>query len=240
LNPTSNPMSTNKKMIADLKNIRFRYKNSKEDTLNFPALQLVEGEKVFLLGPSGSGKTTLLELISGILSPTAGEVYVAGESLHKLSESARDRFRGEHLGFIFQSFNLIPYLNVEENILLPSNLYKKNQKNISVGEWLDKLGMAGLEKRPVTELSKGQQQRVAVARSLIQRPKLIMADEPTSALDFDQRENFIRLLFDQCKQDNTTLLFVSHDRSLMGLFDRVIDLTELNQVQAQKSDGGLS
>jgi putative ABC transport system ATP-binding protein len=210
----------------------------KPPLLDVPALRIARGERVFLRGPSGSGKSTLLGLVGGVLVPQRGSVRLLGTDLATLSPGARDRFRGEHLGFIFQMFNLIPYLGVLENVLLPAQFSPARAARVQGGDLeaegrrlLGALGLGApdLLARPVTELSIGQQQRVAAARALLGRPEILVADEPTSALDHDARGQFLQLLMDECRSQGTTLLFVSHDTSLGPLFDRVLSLADLNR-----------
>lgn len=222
--------------VIDLQGVEFQYPSLNKKTLEIADLQIRKGERAFLYGPSGSGKTTLLEILAGVLVPQKGSVRILGETLEKMSSSQRDQFRAGHLGYIFQSFNLIPYLNVEENISLPlslSPLRKARLKDVSahheVEHLCERLGIASLKSRPVTELSVGQQQRVAVARALLGNPELILADEPTSSLDHEHREKFIELLFQVCEEKSTTVLFVSHDRSLEKLFSKVISFPEINR-----------
>jgi putative ABC transport system ATP-binding protein len=233
--------------MIHLKNVNFSYK-SDTPVLNIPFFSLKRGETLFLFGPSGSGKSTLLNLIAGVLEPQPGsEIEIGGTQLHKISKSKRDQFRGDHLGFVFQMFNLVPYLTVEENILLPASFSKvkeqklksKTSSNIE-GEVDRLLSSLGLEpslfrKRKATELSVGQQQRVAVARALVGSPDLIIADEPTSALDTDTRDGFLSLLIRESKKQNSTVLFVSHDKGLAKHFDRVVDLREINQVDVGRT-----
>lgn len=220
-----------------LKDVRFSYVKGVE-VLDIPSFEVTAGEKVFLFGPSGSGKTTLLGVMAGVLAGYTGTVEVLGRNLASLSGSKRDAFRGSHLGYIFQLFNLIPYLSVVENITLPCRLYAERRarlKGVSLEEAAHvvakRLGIDPLLSRRVTDLSVGQQQRVAAARALLGDPELIIADEPTSSLDYDHRERFLELLFESCKAAGSTLLFVSHDRSLMDLFDRRLSLPEFNRVQ---------
>ena len=225
--------------IIDLNNVCFRWKNSGSMLLDIPEFRMKQHEHVFLQGPSGSGKSTLLALVGGILVSGSGSLKVLGQELRYLSRSGRDAFRVDHIGFIFQLFNLLPYLSIEENVMLPlsfSSIRAKRAGRTKIDQVneahrllksLD-LGEQLAEKSPVTELSVGQQQRVAAARALIGNPELIIADEPTSALDADLRYSFLELLFSECKKAGSTLLFVSHDSSLSELFKRKISMDEIN------------
>lgn len=204
--------------------------------LDIPKLTIERGERVFLHGPSGSGKTTLLGLLSGILTPKTGTVHILDAAFDTMGGHARDLYRGAHLGYIFQMFNLIPYLNVRDNILLPCRLSSERRARVEGGDLerealalADRLGIGALIARPVTELSVGQQQRVAAARALIGRPGLVIADEPTSALDTAHREAFLKLLFEEAERAQATVLFVSHDHTLMPLFPKIISLPEINR-----------
>jgi putative ABC transport system ATP-binding protein len=225
----------------ELQAVEFSWKGQ-ERLLDVERLTIERGERVFLKGPSGSGKSTLLGLIGGVLTPLSGTVSLLGTSLSSLDASGRDRFRGEHLGFIFQMFNLIPYLTVRENVLLPLQFSAARRRRLAdlapateVLRLLEALGLRrqGLLDRQVTQLSIGQQQRVAAARALIGRPEILVADEPTSALDADTRASFLRLLMNECRAFETTLLFVSHDSSLSGLFDRALAMSDINRAPAQ-------
>lgn len=211
--------------------MRFAYGRRGPLVLDIADFTLGAGQSCFLYGPSGCGKTTLLGVIAGVLEAQAGEVNVLGEDLRRMSNAARDRWRGEKLGYIFQMFNLIPYLNVRDNILLPTRLHRGRP-----GEGLERiaaaLGIESLLDRQVTALSVGQQQRVAAARALIGNPRLVIADEPTSALDADARDRFITLLSEEVERSAASLLFVSHDASLAGLFTRAADLTVMNRAGA--------
>jgi putative ABC transport system ATP-binding protein len=208
--------------------------------LDIPAFRLEPGETLFLKGPSGSGKTTLLGLLGGVQRPDRGSIRLLGQELTQLSAGARDTFRVDHTGYIFQQFNLLPFLSVRENVELPCHFSRLRaeraiQRHGSVDQaaatLLAHLGLKdqNLLSRRADSLSIGQQQRVAAARALIGQPELVIADEPTSALDYDARENFIRLLFAECREAGSSLLFVSHDQSLAPLFDRHLSLAELNR-----------
>ncbi len=182
----------------------------------------------------------MLGIIGGVLRPDSGSIQVLGTDLSTLSPGACDRFRGDHIGFIFQLFNLIPYLSVLDNVLLPARFTPRRgarwhgiaELRAEATRLLAALGLSDprLLRRDVTELSIGQQQRVAAARALLGSPELVIADEPTSSLDFDARTDFLRLLMQEIARHGTTLLFVSHDTSLSGLFDRTVALTDINRV----------
>jgi putative ABC transport system ATP-binding protein len=220
----------------DLEQVEFSWSPGVH-VLSIEKLTVAAGERVFIKGASGSGKSTLLALIGGVLVPQTGSIRVLGEPIHRLRASRRDRFRAEHIGFIFQMFNLIPYLSVEKNVLLPLEFSSTRRQRLGglaprdeAQRLLRALGLTDprLIERPVTQLSIGQQQRVAAARALLGRPQIVIADEPTSSLDADARSDFLRLLMSECSAHGTTLLFVSHDSALGPLFDRTIHLSDLN------------
>jgi len=224
--------------LIDLSNLGFAWPGQPE-LLDIPHFQLQPGESLFLKGPSGSGKTTLLGLLGGVQQPDRGRVSLLGTDLGKLSSSARDHFRVDHTGYIFQQFNLLPFLPVLENVLLSCRFSTTRAQRASkrhgsieqaATQLLGHLGIRSeLLSRRADSLSIGQQQRVAAARALIGQPELVIADEPTSALDSDSREAFIQLLFAECREAGSSLLFVSHDQSLAPLFDRCVSLDELNR-----------
>ena len=213
------------------------HKNAVSPTLNINQLNIKQGEHVFLHGPSGCGKSTLLSLLAGINTATSGEVSILNKNLNTLSNTQRDVFRADHIGYIFQNFNLLPYLTPLENVSLGCQFSKQRQQRALLqshcltaesARLLNALGLAQhLHHQDVGKLSIGQQQRVAAARAFIGSPELIIADEPTSALDTNNRQSFIKLLFEQAKHANSTLVFVSHDESLQPLFNRSIYLVNL-------------
>ena len=219
--------------FIEVSNLKFAFPNTTKQLLNISDLKIQQGEKIFLHGPSGCGKSTFLEIVSGVLNFDQGDVTIDQNSLVKMSPSEKDQFRSKNIGYIFQNFNLLPYLNIFENITLPLHLNGKikDAKNIQaeVEAICKKLGIAGLLNQNVSQLSVGQQQRVAVARALVSQPKLILADEPTSALDFDHRDKFLKLLFEICSEKKITLIFVSHDHSLKTMFDRSIAFNDINR-----------
>ena len=224
-------------LAIDIQRLRFRYGGGPW-VLDIPQLTLERGERAFLFGPSGSGKTTLLGVLAGVLKPDEGDVNVLGRNLASLSGARRDAFRAEHIGYVFQMFNLIPYLSVLDNIALPVRMNAKRRARLdgagvreTAALLADHLQIGDLLKKPVTELSVGQQQRVAACRALIGSPEIIVADEPTSSLDFDRREAFLELLFAECERAGATLVFVSHDRTLEGMFSRTVSLPDVNRAE---------
>lgn len=228
--------------LIELTDLGFAWPGQPE-LLDIPSFRLERGERLFLKGPSGSGKTTLLGLLGGVQLPQRGSVRLLGKELTALSAGARDRFRVDHSGYIFQQFNLLPFLGVRDNVELPCRFSplraeRARQRHGSVAAaaatLLEHLGLgADLHARRADQLSIGQQQRVAAARALIGQPELVIADEPTSALDADTREAFLALLFAECRAAGASLLFVSHDQSLAPLFDRHLALDQLNRAARQ-------
>ncbi len=227
---------------VSLHELRFRWPGAATDCLAIDGFVLAAGERVFLRGPSGSGKSTLLSLVGGVIAPQAGRVDVAGQRLAALSAAARDRFRADNIGFIFQLFNLLPYLSARDNILLPCRFSARRRARLHAAgvtpaaeaqRLAARLDLAAeVLDRPAALLSVGQQQRVAAARALIGRPGLIVADEPTSALDADRQQAFLDLLLSECQAAGAALLFVSHDARLAQHFDRVLDLAQVNRATA--------
>ena len=224
--------------LIELNDLGFAWPGQAE-LLDIPAFSLQRGESLFLKDPSGSGKTTLLGLLGGVQKPGRGSLKLLGQELAQMSSGARDRFRVDHTGYIFQQFNLLPFLSVRENVELPCRFSKSRAQRAkerhgsvdgAAAQLLEHLGLkAELLERRADSLSIGQQQRVAAARALIGQPELVIADEPTSALDHDAREAFLQLLFAECRAAGASLLFVSHDQSLAPLFDRSLSLAELNR-----------
>lgn len=220
----------------DLKNLHFSWSSKQEPTLKIEAFNLRPNEKIFIRGPSGSGKSTLLSAISGIVDVEEGTVCVAGTDVGCLKGAARDKFRVDHLGIIFQAFNLLPWLSAIDNVLLPCRFSQRRRKNAgsdptqTASGLLAELGLTDpiLLKKPASELSVGQQQRVAAARALIGSPDIVLADEPTSALDEDAKNAFVDLLLRECNKTGASLLFVSHDSTLERHFDRTVNLPMLN------------
>lgn len=221
--------------------LQFGYRRSRL-VVSIDQFEVGEGERIFLKGASGSGKSTLLGLIAGILDADSGRIEVLGETLTGMGAARRDAFRAARLGVIFQMFNLLPYLPVGRNITLPCRFSEERARQAAEAggaeaearRLLERLGLDPAEvwDKRSSDLSVGQQQRVAAARALIGRPGLILADEPTSALDADSRDAFIALLKDECAASGAAMIFVSHDGGLASHFDRALDLSELNTARA--------
>jgi len=225
--------------MIEIRDLRFAFPGSSSEVLAIDTLSVNAGETVFLHGPSGSGKSTLLALLAGVLVPSSGSVRVLGTAWSHLRSAERDRFRADHVGVIFQQFNLLPYLGVLDNVLLACRFSPRRTARAAEAEGsaavaaqalLREVGLEeALWRRPAAQLSVGQQQRVAAARAVIGGPELILADEPTSALDEARRRSFVDLLLAECTAARTTLVFVSHDERLATRFDRRIALAEINR-----------
>ena len=216
-----------------LSNIEFHWSKSAPATLRIDKWAVKTGQSAFIYGRSGSGKSTLLNIIAGILEPQHGTITILGQDISRLKPVQRDKFRGRHMGIIFQQFNLIPYLSVLENIQLSQVFSSAANTQQDIKQLISQLGLdTSLLERKANQLSVGQQQRVAVARALFHQPEIIIADEPTSALDAETRDEFITLLLEHSKVNNTTVLFVSHDKSLAQYFDTTINLQTLNHTEA--------
>lgn len=223
--------------LLQVASLRFGWDSRSAPLLDIEALNLAAGESLFVCGPSGCGKSSLLGLLGGVHLPQQGSIRLLGHDLVSLGRQQRDRLRGDHIGFIFQQFNLIPYLSVEDNVLLPCRFSARRAERArqldadprrSAQRLLDRLGLdPALARRQAMELSVGQQQRVAAARALIGGPELLIADEPTSALDADSQHAFLELLSEESRRARSALLFVSHDRALASRFDRCLELQPL-------------
>ena len=222
--------------IVKMSDVVFEWPGARGFRLAIADLELARGSRTLLLGPSGSGKSTLLSLLCGITVAQEGRVELLECDLGQLSNAARDRFRAEHIGVIFQQFNLLPYGTPKDNVLLPLSFAPARRKRVresgseeGVAErLLGELGIDGdLLAGPAAELSVGQQQRVAAARALIGAPELIVADEPTSSLDAARESTFLELLFGQVEATGSTLIMVSHDEALASRFDQALRLDEV-------------
>jgi len=229
--------------VVAMRDIVFTWPGRHAFTLKVGAFTVPAGMRLLLVGPSGGGKSTFLSLLAGIARARAGAVRILGTDLAGLSSSARDRFRAEHIGVIFQMFNLLPYGSVVDNVVLPLSFSVRRRARVlatstpetEARRLLTRLGLdanelSGLQ---AASLSVGQQQRVAAARALIGRPELIVADEPTSALDRNRQAAFLDLLFTEVEAAGTTLIMVSHDEDLGRRFNRVVRLDEIAETSRE-------
>lgn len=231
--------------FISIENLTFQYKTEEGFVLNVDDLSIQKNSRVFLEGPSGCGKTTFLNLLTGLIKPNQGSITILGTDIAKLSTIQCDQFRADHFGIIFQLFNLLPYLNVVENIILPCSFSKaKKEKALrSSASLIDEAKRLckeldiddALLQKPVQQLSIGQQQRVAIARAIIGQPEIIVADEPTSALDDERKQQFMAMLLKECQRYNATLIFVSHDKSLKNYFSHIHSLNVFNPTCIEKS-----
>lgn len=191
--------------------------------IDFPNLKLKQGEQVLLIGKSGSGKTTFLNLIGGLLTPHSGEVEIDGHNIVSISNSKQDKFRGNNIGFIFQTPQFIQSLDVENNLLLTQYLVGTYDKN-HIDSLLLKVGLVNRKRAYLNELSEGEKQRISIVRALINKPKIILADEPTSALDDESCNQIIDLLKELSSENNTSLIIVTHDKRLKDKFNQKVEL----------------
>jgi putative ABC transport system ATP-binding protein len=224
--------------MLEIRDLQFDWPGASADSgrLAIAQLSLAAGRTAFLHGPSGCGKSTLLGLMAGVLVAQAGSVSLLGQDWASLRGGQRDARRADHVGVIFQQFNLLPYLSVLDNVLLPCRFSATRARRCAGGPataaqgLLQQVGLPqALWARPASALSVGQQQRVAAARALIGAPELVIADEPTSALDAALRDEFMTLLLGQCRAAGSTLVFVSHDERLAARFDEQLSLPALNR-----------
>ncbi|MEL6328201.1 MAG: ABC transporter ATP-binding protein [Planctomycetota bacterium] len=213
----------------------FRYSGSGETLLRIPSFELAAGGQALLTGGSGTGKSTLLHLILGLMEPSSGEIRVAGRAIHKLHGEARDRFRGRHVGMVFQTFQLLHGFSALENVMLAMTFsdIKPGEHEERARELLDRLGIERTG-APPEALSVGQQQRVAVARALACGPELVLADEPTASLDPENGRAAVGLLREVCRERGAALLCVSHDPTLAGEFDEVHGLASLSVAEGAR------
>jgi putative ABC transport system ATP-binding protein len=225
--------------VVRLGDVRFAWPGRAAFALAIKAFALSARERVLLIGPSGSGKSTFLSLMCGILTPQSGRIEILGADLTRLGAAARDGFRAEHFGIVFQMFNLLPYASVIDNVLLPLSFAPGRRRRATAKasaaeeaeRLLARLGLQAdlIHGRSAANLSVGQQQRVAAARALIGSPEIVVADEPTSALDRDRQGAFLALLFAEVAAAGAALIMVSHDESLAPRFDRVLRLADIAQ-----------
>tara|TARA_B100000579_G_C22576752_1_gene731517 strand:+ start:71 stop:757 length:687 start_codon:yes stop_codon:yes gene_type:complete len=223
------------KNLISINNLDYSISKNAKFRLKIKKFELNKSDSILIYGDSGTGKSTFLNLVSGALSPKKGKINVLGTEITKTSSSQKDVIRGDHFGIVFQTFNLLPYLSVKNNILLGKAYSKKKElksNNEEVKILMDKLALnyESLIERKAYELSIGQQQRVAVARALIGKPEIILADEPTSALDKNNQKEFINLLFKSLDDNEQGLIMVSHDNKLSEKFKTVKNINEICEI----------
>lgn len=215
--------------LIKINQLHFHYGN-RGFAVRIDRFEITSGEKIAIVGPSGSGKTTLLDLLAGIRAPASGEIIFNDVNLHQLNDSQKRKFRASKIGLVFQEFELVEYLTVRDNILLPYLINKQIERPEKINERVTELARSvGIEdklSRKPLRLSQGEKQRVAICRALIHQPDLVLADEPTGNLDAANKQKIISLLIDQAEREMSTLIVVTHDQSLIDRFDRVVDVSE--------------
>ena len=221
--------------LISIKNLKYKIGQNINFNLNIKNFKLNKSDSILIYGESGLGKSTFLNLLSGTISPQKGNIDILGTNISNTSSSIKDKIRGDHFGIVFQTFNLLPYISVKNNILLGkaySSIKQSKSNNDEIKELMDKLSLnyEDLINRKAYELSIGQQQRVAVARALIGKPEIILADEPTSALDKSNQKEFINLLFKSIDENEQGLIMVSHEHKLSNKFKKVKNITEICEI----------
>ncbi|MCB9061100.1 MAG: ABC transporter ATP-binding protein [Halobacteriovoraceae bacterium] len=216
-------------IIFEIKNVSKEYgdnDNTHVQALGNINLSIGNGEFTAIVGPSGSGKSTLLNIMSGLDNPSTGEVILKGQHINQMSGHDLSQFRRDHIGFIFQSYNLIPVLTVKENVeyIMTLQGVSEVEKSQRVKQVLEEVGIAGKEDRLPSQLSGGQQQRVAVARAIVARPDIILADEPTANLDSKTGGDLIEMMMKLNEESKTTFVFSTHDQKIMDRAKRLITL----------------
>lgn len=219
--------------MVELERLFFQYPDS-QFRLNIDNLGFSQGSKTAIIGTSGYGKTTMLNIIAGIITPQKGSVKVEDQIINALTDAERRNFRIQQIGFIFQDFKLIPYLNVMDNILLPyrinSSISMNNETLESAFSLAKELGIDDKMKKYPAKLSQGERQRVAICRALLNRPSLILADEPTGNLDPENKRRIMDILFDSVERFKATLITVTHDHDMLKGFDRTIDFKQFQEI----------
>lgn len=226
-------------MSLSISDLVFSYPGAQsEPLLHIKQWQLDTGDTVFVQGPSGSGKSTFLNILCGMLPISQGEISIFGNRLDKMNSRQRDQFRANNIGYVFQQFNLIQYLDVIDNIRLArqfSNAQTLTASDDDIEQLLQTLNIDSQHwRKPARSLSIGQQQRVAIARAFINKPKLLIVDEPTSSLDHKNRDDFMSLLMKKVEDTGATLIFVSHDQTLSSYFSRVESISDINTLSVKK------
>ena len=231
--------------MIEAKNLKKVYKVGELDltVINDLSISIKEGEFISLIGPSGSGKSTVLNMLGCLDTPTSGEITINNQNISNLNKTQLANFRGEHIGFIFQSFNLIPVLTVYENIEYPLIMIQnlaENERKMRVEKLLKEVGMFEQKDKTPDKISGGQMQRVAIARALVTNPKIVFADEPTANLDSKTAHMIIDLMKKIQKEHNTTFIFATHDEKIVANVDRLITLVDGNIVEDIYTKSGVS
>ena len=208
---------------VEVEDLKFGYGTA--PVIAIERFRLEQSETCALIGPSGCGKSTFVHLLAGLLTAVAGSVKILGQDLAGLSETERDRFRGRHVGFVFQRFHLMPALSVRENLIIAQRLARAERSSTHIDALLERLGLGGLDHRKPGALSQGQAQRAALARALVHKPELVIADEPTSALDDDNAKEALALLGEVAAESGAALLIVTHDHRVRGHLSRDFDMS---------------
>ena len=219
-------------MSLELRNVTKSYRDpsgGRVPVLNVPEFKLETGEQVVLIGSSGGGKTTLLNIIAGITSADSGEVVISGTNIARLPEVARDRFRAERIGYVFQTFNLLPAFTALENVLLGMSFGGRKPDRSRAIKLLERVGLGHRLHHKPTQMSVGEQQRTSVARALVNTPRLLLADEPTANVDVANQQTVLQLLRDSCRENDVSLLLVTHAQEVAAQFDRVEKLSDFNR-----------
>lgn len=222
--------------MLELQNVKKSYVEANGHLLpilDIPSFSVSQGEQMVLWGRSGSGKTTLLHVISGISSADAGSIQIDGVEITGLSEAGRDRFRAAKLGYVFQTFNLLPAFTALENVLLGMTFARGRRDSRRAQHLLDRVGLTDRAAHKPHAMSVGEQQRVAVARALVNRPRLLLADEPTANVDPGNQQTIVDLICETCRDENIALILVTHAKEVAEQFERVVPLHEINQVLAK-------
>ncbi len=226
--------------IIDLDSLEIVFGSGKDalKVLDIPHWSVEEGDQVAIFGPSGSGKSTFLHALAGLLPPTKGRLTVCGHSLEGMSEAKRDYFRAQYIGYIFQNFNLLQGFTALENVLMGMTFSPRKSDTKEAEYLLGEVGLSHRLKYHPSRMSSGEQQRVAVARALANRPKLLLADEPTASLHPVNKEDVLRLLLDICERHGCTLVVVTHEREVISLFKKTVTFMEFNRAYQSLEEGG--
>lgn len=229
--------------MLNLKDVKKQYIEPNGEILtilDIADFQVATGEQMVLLGRSGCGKTTLLYVIAGISRADAGKVMIDNLDIQRLSESGRDRYRAEKIGYVFQTFNLLPGFSALENVMLGMTFARQRKNAQHAKRLLTRVGLGHRMTHKPTAMSVGEQQRVAVARALANRPKLLLADEPTANVDPGNQKQIVELIRETCSEENVTLVMVTHAMEVASEFSRTVRLEEINRATAETKQGDLS